>query len=113
VTRNAIVDVIRKRRPDHGRGGSSVIQRLSAQPEQSPAEEIEREYRRELFRRAAKEIQHEFETGTWEAFRTTMLERKPIPQVAEQLSKSIASVYAARSRVMQRLKQRVKELEQE
>lgn len=111
VTRNTIVDVIRMKRPDNGIGGSSVIRRLNAAPQKSAIEEVEHEYRRELFRKAAAEIENEFEKGTWAAFRSTMIERESVPGAASRLNKTIAAVYAARSRIMQRLKQRVKELE--
>ena len=111
VTRNTIVDVIRTKRPDRGKGGSSVVRRMNAEPAKSTAEEIEHEYRRELFRRAANDIKHEFETQTWDAFQATMIDREPVPATAARLNKSIAAIYAARSRIMQRLKQRIKELD--
>lgn len=112
VTRNAIIDAVRADRPDRGRGGSSVIQRLNSRPAKSTAKEIQYEYRRELFRRAAKDIECEFESDTWDAFRSTMVDREPIGEAADRLQKSIAAVYAARSRVMQRLKERVREMEE-
>ena len=80
VTRNAIVDTLRRIKPDKSAGGTSMLQQLKRLPqsEEAAAAEIQREYRRQLFRRAASEIQHEFEPATWDAFWLTTVENMPV-----------------------------------
>lgn len=113
VTRNAIVDHFRRVRPDRPTGGSSCIRRLLQHPESevTTQAEIRREQRRQLFRRVAEEIRSEFEEATWAAFWMTSVELSAVVDVAKKLDRSVGSVYAARSRIMRRLRERVAELE--
>lgn len=108
VARNAIIDTFRRERPDAGEGGSAVMQRLAQEP--VPADdELEREHRREVFRWAAKQVRWEFEDTTWLAFWLTTVEGRSTADVAEELDKSVGSVYTAKSRVMKRLQEKVQE----
>ena len=113
VTRNAIIDHLRGVKPDVAQGGSSLIQRLNRLPASDEAtyDEIRREQKRQLFRRVAEEIRSEFAEATWLAFWLTSVELSTVTDVADQLQRSVGSIYAARSRVMRRLRQRVSELE--
>lgn len=114
VTRNAIIDTVRRIKPDHGAGGgTSMLQQLKQLPQSDDAAsaEIQREYRRQLFRRAASEVREEFEPTTWDAFWLTTVENLTVTDAASQLGKPIGSIYAARSRVMRRLKLKVSQLE--
>ena len=115
VARNATIDAFRRLRPDAAAGGTSVLERLGQQPTQSEGseDELEREYRREVFRWAARQIHCEFEQVTWLSFWMTTVEAKPIGDVAAQLGKTVGAVYTARSRVMSRLKDKVREYEKE
>ena len=108
VTRNAAIDRLRRLRPDAGRGGTSMVLALNRLPQSDAAEaqEIENEYRRQLFREAASEICNEFDSATWDAFRMTMIEQQDITDVARELNKSVGALYAARSRCMKRLRER-------
>lgn len=72
--------------------------------------EIER--RKEVFEAAAREIRPMFQESTWKAFWATAVEGKNPQSVADSLQLSIGAVYIAKSRVMAKLKQRVRELEQ-
>lgn len=113
VTRNAIIDSLRAVKPDHSPGGTSVLRQLNRLPqsEEAAARELQREYRRQLFRQAACEIQAEFEDATFQAFWLTAVELMPVGDAASEIGRTIGSVYAARSRVMRRLKEKVSELE--
>ncbi|MEO2016661.1 MAG: sigma-70 family RNA polymerase sigma factor [Fuerstiella sp.] len=113
VTRNAIIDHLRKVKPDVARGGSSLIQQLNRLPASDEAthDEIQREQKRQLFRRVAEEIRPEFGETTWMAFWLTSVELAAVTDVADRLKRSIGSIYAVRSRVMRRLRERVSELE--
>ena len=108
VARNAIVDAFRRVKPDAGQGGTTVMQRLSQEPE-SDSDELEQERRREVFRWAAKQVRWEFEEATWSAFWLTTVEGKSMSDVANKLGKSTGAIYTARSRVMRRLQEKVQE----
>ncbi|MSR60151.1 MAG: sigma-70 family RNA polymerase sigma factor [Planctomycetaceae bacterium] len=114
VARNLIVNAITRRRPDFAKGGSSVIERLGNHPERDTTQvEFDEEYRRALFRLASEQIQHEFQESTWQAFWLTAVEGVSTAAAAERLDKSQGVIYAGRSRVMRRLKEKVRELEAE
>ena len=86
---------------------------LSALPTVDPATNalIDLEYRRELFRRAAEHVRGDVQEPTWLAFELTALQHVPIDKAARVLGISTGSVYAARSRVMRRIRDRVVQLE--
>jgi RNA polymerase sigma factor (sigma-70 family) len=113
VARNAIVNALSRRPQDRAAGGSSVQELLLEQPSvdrQSDAE-IELEYRRELYLRAAKMVRGDIEPETWRAFELTVIEGRSIDAAAGQLDKPVGTIYAARSRIMRRLREAVRELE--
>lgn len=108
VIRNAALNVIRQSKPDRGTGDSEWVRRLSrVEDEQDGADVLEQEYQKELFRKAARDIEPEFAEDTWQAFWLTAVEGREITEVARQLSKKVGSIYAARSRVIRRLRQQV------
>ena len=111
VTRNATLNALTRGKPDRGSGDSVQQQLLATLPEPQQAEVVlERETQRELFQQAAKQVQGEFAAETWQAFWRTTVEGEDIAAVARELGKQAGSIYAARSRVMRRLKEAVVEL---
>ena len=86
---------------------------LSEAPAADPETDalIHLEYRRELFQRAAEQVRSEVQESTWLAFELTALQQKSIDQAAKALAVSTGSVYAARSRVMRRIRSAVLRLE--
>lgn len=114
VARNQIVNAITRRRADAGAGGSSVVERLNNHPADAETEhEFEEEYRRALFRLASEQVRDEFQESTWLAFWFTAVEGLAIGVAAERLKKSEGVIYAGRSRVMRRLREKVRDLEAE
>ena len=110
ITRNAIVDRLRRATPDNAIGGTSVMTALANSP--TPSEdELLREYQRAVFRKAALAVRSEFNESTWLAFWATSVDGQSCEQVARALGKSVGSVYTSRSRVMHRLKQKVRDYE--
>ena len=109
VARNTAIDAIRRVRPDAARGGTSIHEQLNQLSERSDSseEELQRELDRQAFRWAAARIHNEFTDSTWSAFWRTMVEGESCSDVAESSGRTIGSVYTARSRVMQRLKEEV------
>ena len=103
-------------RPDSGTLWAARTSRTQAAPcpdfsaipgqcaDEALAEEIEQEYRRQLFRTVAAEVRPQVQPTTWQAFWRTAVEGESSVEVARQLELSIGAVYAARSRVMARIK---------
>ncbi len=65
---------------------------------------LDQEYEREIFHVAARNIEAEFESKTWQAFWLTAVEGNPIDSTASRLGVLPGTVYAARSRIMRRLR---------
>ncbi len=111
IARNMMINFLTRRRPgQQGAGGSDFQRLLSEQPAASEeqATVFDVEQKRELFRWAADQVRDSFHPATWQAFWRTTVDGEPIAQTANALGLSIGSAYAARSRVMARLKQTIK-----
>ena len=76
---------------------------VPARPEADPFDEVE--YRKQLVQRALQVMQSEFEPRTWQACWETAVEGRSAGEVAQQLGVSIDVVYAAKSRVLKRLRE--------
>jgi RNA polymerase sigma-70 factor, ECF subfamily len=63
------------------------------------------EYRQHLVNRALKLMQAEFQDNTWKACWECVIAGKPAADVARELGLSVAAVYAAKSRVLRRLRE--------
>ena len=116
VTRNKTISLLRSQKNNRGSGDSEHHRQLQALEDVSAesAESIlDREYQQELFRKVAKEIEAEFSSDTWRAFWLTTVDQLEISEVAKELGKQVGSIYAARSRVMRRLRERVAEWQSE
>jgi RNA polymerase sigma-70 factor (ECF subfamily) len=115
ITQNAAINALTRRPPDTAAGGTSVLELLDRQMGmgECPLEMIDLELRRSLFRWAAERVRGEFREATWKAFWRTMVEGEQIPTAASALSMSIGSVYAARSRIVRRIKTEIETHEHE
>jgi RNA polymerase sigma-70 factor (ECF subfamily) len=109
IARNATINALTRRPPDVGVGGTSVLGRLETQPEpdRHTQENLQRECRRSFFRRAAERIRPEFHEATWSAFWLTAVDGMAVEEAGRVLGKNVGTIYAARSRVMRRLKDEV------
>jgi RNA polymerase sigma-70 factor (ECF subfamily) len=108
------INFLSRTRPENvGTGGTGFRHLLEQQPAASGEETalFEREYRREAFEWAAGEIREEFQDSTWKAFWATAVEGRDIKETAAALEMSVGAVYAARSRIMARLKRKLQQLE--
>lgn len=108
IARNTTINFLTRARHRPLASGDSAAAQLLVQLPQPPAhgaaELVDLEIRRELFRRAADEVQTEVAPATWQAFWQTAVAGRPIAEVARDLGMSAGSIYIARSRVMVRLR---------
>lgn len=113
ITRNAILKALSRRPRDRASGGSDVLDVLSEIPADPETEALfNLEYRRELFQRAAGQVRSQSQEVTWLAFEMTELQQISIERTAALLQVSTGSVYAARSRVMRRIRNTILQLEE-
>jgi RNA polymerase sigma-70 factor, ECF subfamily len=109
IAQNAIINALTRRPPDVAAGGAAGCGVLEEEPEpdHQVQQNLEREYRRSLFRWAAERIRPEFRDGTWDAFWLTTVDAMGVEEAGRTLGKTAGAIYAARSRVMLRLKEEI------
>ncbi len=114
VTRNAILRALSRGPRDRASGGTGMVDVLAEIPDADAETDalLALEYRRELFQRAAEQVRGDVHESTWLAFEMTSLQQTSIERTAEVLGISTGSVYAARSRVMRRIRNAVVKLEE-
>jgi RNA polymerase sigma-70 factor (ECF subfamily) len=56
-------------------------------------------------------VRRDVEPETWRAFELTVIENRSIDEAAVEIDKPVGTIYAARSRIMRRLREAVRELE--
>lgn len=113
IARNAVVNALSRGPRDPAAGGTSMQVLLMEHPNADLQADswIDWEYRRELYLRAAQLVRRDVAPATWRAFEMTVIENCEIEKTAVELDKSVGVIYAARSRVMRRLREAVRELE--
>lgn len=96
-----------------GSGDTASIKMLNNFPDEQDDFELawEDEYYRHLFRWAVEKIKPQFQTKTWQAFWLTAVDGKSPPEVAELLSLSVGAVYIAKSRIIKRLSEKIREVD--
>jgi RNA polymerase sigma-70 factor (ECF subfamily) len=110
IANNAILNALTRRPHDRGTGDSSLHDLLDEHPAEGPDSDLIRvEHRREVFRWAARQVRPEFQPETWDAFWLTAVEERDVAEVAREQNRSSGSIYAVRSRVMRRLREKVAE----
>ena len=114
VARNQLrKSALARKRQAPGCGGSDVQRMLEEQP--APAEEEalwDREYQARLFEWAAERVRPAFRLATWQAFWRTAVEGRDAAAVAKELGLSVGAVYIARSRVLARIKEQLRPLQE-
>jgi RNA polymerase sigma-70 factor (ECF subfamily) len=114
IATNAILNALTRRPHDRGAGGSELNDLLDARPTNDACSDLIRmEHRREVFRWAARQVRPEFQPETWDAFWLTAVDGRDVADVARELNRSPGSIYAARSRVMRRLREKVAEWDED
>jgi RNA polymerase sigma-70 factor (ECF subfamily) len=103
VTRNKCNE-IRRRLPAAAVQANGAL--LNDLPGREDAEaETEAEYRQYLVGQALQLMREEFQPTTWQAFWESTTTHRPAAEIAVELGLSTDAVYAAKSRVLRRLRQ--------
>ena len=116
VTRNKLYNFLDgRRRQVRGSGDSGAQEQLERQPApgEDPSAQWDREYERQLSAFAMEQIRGEFQEATWQAFWMTAVDGKSAREAGEKLGMSPGAVYVAKSRVLARLKEEVRRLQEE
>jgi RNA polymerase sigma-70 factor (ECF subfamily) len=112
ITANAISTFFARKPRDAATGGSAIQELLQEQSEIPPEldAELTTECMREQFLRAAAIVRTEVNQDTWQAFELTVIQEQSCETAAAMLNKSIGTIYAARSRIIKRLREQVERL---
>jgi RNA polymerase sigma-70 factor (ECF subfamily) len=114
VARTKLSDLVSRRQsPGRGTGESAMQQFLQNQPVATAEEEWNTDYERRLFAWAAERVRGEVQDMTWQAFWQTTVEGKSGKEVSSVLGMTVAAVYLAKSRVMLRLKDQLRILQED
>ncbi len=110
VARNVVIRFMsRERRQPGGAGGTDLLTILETVPAEPDQEQI-RQYEHELVIWAADQVQDEFRHSSWQAFQATLIDNRPVSEVAEELNVSPGSIYMSRSRIMARIRALIREV---
>ncbi|XZE53200.1 RNA polymerase sigma factor [Planctomycetaceae bacterium SH139] len=114
IARNAILSAITRSPQDAAKGGTAAADLLVEQTDAAPGLDVdlEKEHRRELYLRAAGLVRTDVNAETWQAFEMTVVQGQSCEDVANHLGKSVGTVYAARSRIIKRLRDRIQRMEE-
>ena len=114
VAKNAILTALTRSPEDIAGGGADSWKLLTEELEWSPDEEQELnlEAMREQYLRAAAIVRSDVSPDTWQAFELTAFQNKSCEEAAELIGKSVGTVYAARSRIMHRLRNQIARLDE-
>jgi RNA polymerase sigma factor (sigma-70 family) len=101
-----------KNRPDGGDGGATqALQQQPTEPGGGQAE-WEAQWEERLFAWACEQVRGDVTEATWKAFWRTAVDDQPGKQVAADLGLTVAAVYRARSRVLARIKELVRSVQE-
>ena len=113
VTRNQIRQSARDAPRDPVSGRTSILAILHEQAADDADEALwTQTHRVRLFEWAANRVRDSFEPATWEIFERTAIGHQSPSSVAERLGLSVGAVYAARARVMARIRETIARLEE-
>jgi len=114
ITRHRILDHFRDRQGlPRAVGGTGAQEKLQQVPEPSEPSTRDAPPQEEdaLWHRALQSIRAEFEDRTWEAFWRVAIDARSPAEVAAELGMSVPGVYQAKSRVLRRVRQELRDLE--
>ncbi|MEM1067488.1 MAG: sigma-70 family RNA polymerase sigma factor [Planctomycetota bacterium] len=111
VASNAILSGLARSPRDQATGGTDAGDQLVQHPDSAAlTQELNLELKREQFLRAAASVRADVSHATWTAFELTVIQGRSNEEAAEELGKSIGTIYAARSRVFKRLRDHIERM---
>ena len=112
IARHRVIDQLRARARRREWRGESALGDEAGQDELTPLWEAE--WRRAMLRQAMRELyaSPKLEPRTIQAFERVAFEQRPAAEVATEVGMTVEQVYVAKSRVVQRLRQILSELEE-
>ena len=113
VANNAIATYLRSTPRDVAEGGTAPLENLDVIPnvDSDVSREVDAEFEREIYMLAAAKVRSEVNSATWRAFELTVIDGATCEDAAKTLQKSIGTIYAARSRVVKRLRLHIEYLQ--
>jgi RNA polymerase sigma-70 factor (ECF subfamily) len=116
VARNEAVDMLTRRatRP-LGQDGEAAERLLAdlAESRHSLSSQLDLQYEQAVFQWAASKVRDSVAENVWQSFWLTHVENLSVENAAKQLKMRPGSVYMARGRVMNRIKEIVQQFEKE
>ena len=104
VTLNKYREFCRKKSVSKLAASGSIVDRVSDY--RCSAESTwDLSYHRSLFATAMNELEGEFRPKTWKALRKFVLENRPAAEIASETGVSVWTIYAAKSRLLARLRE--------
>ena len=115
ITHNESINLMtRKATRPLGKGGDAAYQLMEQIPASTKLEEMfETEYQNSVFQWASDQVKNSVTKLNWQAFWMTSIEGVTVDKVTQSLGMSRGQVYTAKSRVMAKIKKRVKQFETE
>jgi RNA polymerase sigma-70 factor (ECF subfamily) len=114
VTRSKLSNFFNSRQRKHEPRGDTSLQRLlDSAPTPQEKKSWDTEYHGRLFHWAAEQVKPSIQETTWQAFWRTTIDEEDALKVAAELHIGIGSVYTAKSRVLSRLKEKIREVDEE
>jgi RNA polymerase sigma-70 factor (ECF subfamily) len=107
VTRRKIARLLERSKDRRGTGGDDANARLAALEASGTDPEWTSDFHARILETAFARVRPCFEASTWDAFARVWADGQPAARVADETGLSIDSVYAAKSRVLKRLREEV------
>ena len=105
VANNSLINMVTRDARYRAVGGESDLPQAEPVTDSDEAKIWADEESRAILKFAAANIRHEFSEDSWLAFEHTLVQGMSVEAVADSLKKTSGAIYAARARIMRRLKQ--------
>jgi len=113
VSRNVVIKFMtRERRHESVGAGTDLLEQLRNIPA-NPDPQLVRQYEHEVIIWAAEQVRSEFRKTSWQAFSATMIEGRSVADIAAELGVTAGSIYMSRSRILARIRTKVRQLLEE
>lgn len=108
ITLNKFREFCRRRSVSKNAASESALAQFAV--EQDAGSDWDLTYQRSLFESAMKILESEFRPKTWQAVKIFVIENRPAAEIAAETGVSVWTIYAAKSRLMARLREELRGL---